>query len=105
MAGLERLGRFSGGRHRWEGRQRRHFEAFRKVYPLPTGVIVQGDKPDVILKGTRVIGMEITNFYVEHGSLPGSEQRQRELREKVVSNAELLYQQDNQRNIRLKFWV
>jgi len=51
-----------------------YFEMFRRDYQLPEGTIVHGDKPDVILEGKRKIGIEITNFFLESGALPESEQ-------------------------------
>ena len=56
--------------------ERHYFEKFRKIYPLPDGYIAYGDKPDVIVRGSRKLGIEITNFYVLSGNLLKSEQRQ-----------------------------
>jgi len=44
-----------------------YFEMFRRDYPLPEGVVEYGDKPDVILRGARTIGIEIRNFFLENG--------------------------------------
>ncbi|MDO9580437.1 MAG: hypothetical protein Q7J06_07705, partial [Bacteroidales bacterium] len=60
-----------------------------------------GDKPDVILKDERKIGIEITNFFLEKGELPESEQIQRKAREKVVSKAQRIYQMENKKKIEL----
>jgi hypothetical protein len=68
-----------------------YFERFRKAYELPPGVVSYADKPDVLIKGSRTVGIEITNFYLQPGSAPGSEQRQRERRRDVVSEAHKLY--------------
>jgi hypothetical protein len=62
-----------------------YFERFRKAYELPPGVVSYADKPDVLIKGSRTVGIEIANFYLQPGSAPGSEQRQRERRRDVVS--------------------
>ena len=51
-----------------------------------------GDKPDVIVRGARTIGIEIRNFFLEDASLPDGEQIQRKAREAVVSKAHHLYQ-------------
>jgi hypothetical protein len=80
-----------------------YFEMFRRDYPLPIGSIDYGDKPDVILNGERKIGIEITNFFLEKGNLPESEQIQREAREKIVSEAQRIYQEGNGKNIELTF--
>jgi hypothetical protein len=80
-----------------------YFEMFRRDYPLPIGSIDYGDKPDVILNGERKIGIEITNFFLEKGNFPESEQIQREAREKIVSEAQRIYQEGNGKNIELTF--
>ncbi len=54
--------------------EKNYFELFRKKYSLPLGQIEYGDKPDVIIYGPKKIGIEITNFYLEDGSLSKSEQ-------------------------------
>jgi hypothetical protein len=41
-----------------------YFEDFRNHYSLPDGIIEHGDKPDVIVRGERSLGIEITNFYL-----------------------------------------
>ena len=81
--------------------EKHYFEMFRKDYPLPPGSIMYGDAPDVILEGVKKIGIEITNFYIEDGSLSESEQSQKKLREKVVSTAQRMYLAEAGRNLRL----
>jgi hypothetical protein len=71
--------------------ERHYFERFRKAYALPAGAVTYGDKPDVTLTEERTIGIEITRFYLQSGSAPQSEQRQRPLRDAVVSEAQALY--------------
>jgi hypothetical protein len=83
-------------------KQQIYFEQFRKSYSLPDGIIEYDDKPDVRLQGERTIGIEITNFYVEDGSVPGSEEVQRRLREKTVSNAQAIYQRGNSGTFKLR---
>ena len=83
--------------------ERHYFEQFRKIYTLPEGCVAYGDKPDVIVHGTRKIGIEITNFFVQSGSLSESEQRQRPLREAVVASAHRLYLENGGRKIGLTF--
>src|SRR5258708_5925101 len=84
-------------------RERYYFEMFRNDYPLPIGKICYGDKPDVILEGGRGIGIEITNFFLEEGRLPESEQVQSKAREEVVSKAQRIYQTRNGKKIELTF--
>lgn len=71
--------------------EQHYFNMFSRDYDLPEGEIIFDDKPDVILQGKRKIGIEITNFYLKSGKLPESEQRQREVRKKVVRKAQGSY--------------
>jgi hypothetical protein len=75
-----------------EEKQVLYFEDFRKHYSLPDGIIEHDDKPDVMLRGEKTLGIEITNFYLEDGRSPESEQVQRGLRDKVVADANSIYQ-------------
>jgi hypothetical protein len=85
-----------------QDKERHYFELFRKTYTLPEGRVDYGDKPDVTITGERKLGIEITNFYHEDGSLVGSEQRQSSRRETVASRAQALYLKDGGKNIGLK---
>ncbi len=76
---------------------------FRRVYPLPEGAIIYGDKPDVIIEGEKRVGIEITNFFLEDGSLSESEQVQIKIRERVVFNAQQTYQGGNSRCFAITF--
>jgi hypothetical protein len=80
-----------------------YFEMFRGDYQLPEGTIVPGDKPDVILEGKRKIGIEITNFFLENGALPESEQVQQKARGAVVSKAQQIYLANGGEGIELSF--
>ncbi len=80
-----------------------YFEMFRKDYQLPEGTIIYGNRPDVILEGKRKIGIEITRFFLENGTLAESEQRQRNLRESVVSVAQQIYLVNGGKKIELSF--
>lgn len=82
-------------------KERYYFEMFRKSYSLPPGTIIYCDKPDVILEGERRIGIEITNFYIEKGELLESEQRQRNLRHVIISEAQHMYEERNKKKIEL----
>jgi hypothetical protein len=66
-----------------------YFEMFRNDYPLPSGNVVYGDSPDVVIDGERKIGIEITNFYHKPGTDPESEQIQNSWRCKVISEAQI----------------
>lgn len=81
--------------------ERHYFERFCKVYKLPPGAVCYADKPDLLVKGNRTIGIEITNFYLQQGSAEGSEQRQRPRRDEVVSEAHKLYRAAGGKGIEL----
>lgn len=83
--------------------EKHYFEMFRTHYALPSGTITYKDAPDVILDGVRKIGIEITNFFLEDGSLSESEQTQNWLHEKVVSSAQQTYLAENGRNFEITF--
>jgi hypothetical protein len=76
---------------------------FRRDYQLPEGTVIHRDKPDVILEGKRKIGIEITNFFLECGALPESEQVQRKAREAVVSKAQQVYFGNGGKRIEFSF--
>lgn len=80
-----------------------YFERFSKDYQLTMVNINYGDKPDVVIIGDRKIGIEITNFFLEDGRLPESEQIQRKTREDVVNKAQQIYQARNKRKIEFSF--
>lgn len=71
--------------------ERHYFELFSRIYPLPDGQVKYGDKPDVIIDGQRRVGIEVTNFFLERGELPESEQKQRRIRKNVLKKAQRLY--------------
>jgi hypothetical protein len=83
--------------------ERCYFEMFRNHYTLPPGTIVFGDRPDVMIEGQRRIGIEVTNFFREKGSLTESEQIQNKLRSKVVSDAQSLFVARNPKGIQITF--
>lgn len=78
--------------------ERHYFEKFRQVYQLPDGTVIYGDKPDVIVHGTRKIGIEMTSFFLKSGSDPDSEQRQRPLRGPIIEESWKLYRASGGRN-------
>jgi hypothetical protein len=83
--------------------ERHYFEQFSKAYALPEGCVIYGDKPDVIVHGTKKIGVEITNFFVKSGRRVDSEQRQQPLRQTVIEEAQKLYLAGGGRKIELSF--
>src|SRR6266571_6457313 len=83
--------------------ERYYFDMFRNHYSLPDGIVEYADKPDVILRGDRRIGIEITNFFLQEGALPESEQVQRRARQAVVSTAQRLYEAKTNRKFEFTF--
>jgi hypothetical protein len=83
--------------------ERHYFDMFRRDYQLPEGKIVHGDKPDVILEGKGKVGIEITNFFLENGAHPESEQVQQRARKATVSKAQQLYRANGGKRIELSF--
>jgi hypothetical protein len=81
--------------------ERYYFEMFQKDYRLPEGIVEYGDKPDVVIRGERSIGIEITNFFLADGASPESEQVQRKARDQVVSKAQSIYQGDSDDGLEL----
>lgn len=81
--------------------EQHYFEMFSKDYHLPDGPITHKDKPDFILQGKKKIGIEMRRFYLEDGKLQESEQRQRDLRKEIVSDAQFTYQEMNKEKIEL----
>jgi hypothetical protein len=71
--------------------EQHYFEQFSEAYTLPEGTAEYADRPDVLLRGKRTIGIEITRFYLQPGGSPGSEQKQKPRREGVVSDAHQLH--------------
>ena len=83
--------------------ERHYFNMFRTDYPLPDGMIDHGDKPDFILEAERKIGIEMTQFFLDKGELPESEQVQSKARNAVVSQAQRIYQAEGGKGIELSF--
>ena len=84
-------------------REKRYFEMFEKVYPLPPGERIHDDKPDFRIENEKVLGIEMTNFYFEDGIRPESEQVQIRLRDKIVSKSQAQYLNDGGSNIGITF--
>ena len=71
--------------------ERHYFDQFRSHYPLPNGTIIYTDKPDVIVRGTRILGVEIACLYLVSGADPSSEQVQRQRRLEVLKLAQKVH--------------
>ena len=83
--------------------EKHYFEMFRRIYQLPEGKVIYGDKPDIVIEGKKRVGIEITNFFLEDGNLPESEQVQRKIRERVVSDTQKIYQSKNGKKLQIVF--
>lgn len=96
------MGRSTKNKRKQE-QERAVFEMFARGFELPAGVIVYGDKPDVIIDGPRRIGVEITDLYLADGDDPDSEQVQRRHRDAVIQRAQILHREAGGRSIELHF--
>jgi hypothetical protein len=83
--------------------ERHYFELFRRVYPLPEGQVKYGDRPDIIIEGPRKVGIELTNFFLERGRIPESEQNQKTIREDVLKQAQRIYLTEGRKPIEISF--
>lgn len=78
-----------------------YFDQFRRHFPLPSGEVEHGDKPDVVIHGKRMLGIEIANLYLADGADPKSEQVQRERREIVAREAQTQHSRAGGKKIEL----
>lgn len=81
--------------------ERYYFELFRSHYEVPDGEIVFTDKPDIVVRGTQTIGIEIANLYITSGSDSASEQVQRTRRFQVLERAQKLHYDSGGRSTEL----
>jgi hypothetical protein len=81
--------------------ERYYFELFRSHYEVPDGDLVFTDKPDVIVRGTQTIGVEIANLYLASGADSASEQVQRVRRLQILERAQALHLASGGRHIEL----
>ncbi len=81
--------------------ERYYFDLFRSHYAVPAGELVFTDKPDVIVRGEKTIGVEIANLYFTCGADPASEQVQCASRRQVLKRAQALHRASGGRNIEL----
>lgn len=80
-----------------------YFEQFRKHYSLPESSVEYDDKPDVRLKGERLLGIELARLYLKDGTDSSSEQVQSARRTQVLARAQALHTDHGGRPIEL--WV
>jgi len=71
--------------------EQHYFKQFQRDYLLPEGQVIYTDKPDVIVKGERSLGVEITNLFLTSGADKSSEQIQRRWRKQVLQRAQTLF--------------
>ncbi len=64
--------------------ERHYFESFREHFDLPNGEIVYTDRPDVIVRAEKSLGVEIANLYLTDGREHLSEQSQMRFRERAL---------------------
>ena len=83
--------------------ERKYFEQFRTHFPLPRGDVEYTDKPDVVLKGDRRVGIEIARVHLTDGKDPASEQVQMERRRSVLKLAQQQFLAAGGRRIELTF--
>lgn len=71
--------------------ERYYFKQFQQHFPLPAGSAEYKDKPDVRIRGDRLLGIEMASLYLVDGDDPASEQKQSKLREDVLHKAQSLH--------------
>lgn len=71
--------------------ERSVFEKFRKAYDLPDGEPEFTDRPDVILRGAKTIGVEIALLHVGNGADPTGPQVQHARRQQVLEQAQKVH--------------
>ena len=78
-----------------------YYKSFAKAYGLPLTCEVK-DKPDIRIKhNEKNIGIEITTFHLKKGSDISSEPQQSPIRERVLKEAQRLYQKQNNSEIKV----
>ncbi len=85
--------------------ERHYFKKFvaSDKYKLPKCEVIFGDRPDVIIKGQRKVGIEITNLYKACGKDKKSEQQQREIRKKVLREAKRRFEKGGGKPMNIQF--
>jgi hypothetical protein len=90
-------------RHSIQEIEQYYFNQFKAHYPIPPGQVEHTDKPDVIVRSHRTIGIEIARLYLADGANSGSEQRQRRIRDEVLRKAQVEYLATGGKKIELTF--
>ncbi|MBI1218285.1 MAG: hypothetical protein GC186_07025 [Rhodobacteraceae bacterium] len=72
-------------------KEREILRAFLTAESIIGVEIEDGERPDFVLRGERVIGVEVTEFYLRDGKEEESEQRQRAMRHEAIGQAHRLY--------------
>jgi hypothetical protein len=73
-------------------RERQFFDLFRAEFGGPSGDIDdRGESPDLVVRGTTVVGIEITELHVMPGEDPASWQRQSARRTAAIDSARASY--------------
>lgn len=84
--------------------ERAYYNNFIQHCPLaPKGNVEYSDKPDVLVRNTDLLGIEIANIYHNHGKEVSSEQIQSRRRSSVIKKAHALYQSSE--NPQFEFWL
>jgi hypothetical protein len=90
-------------RHSNQEIEQYYFDRFRSHYPIPAGQVEHTDKPDVIVRGHKTLGIEIASLYLADGANHESEQVQRRRRDAVLRAAQTKYLAAGGRKIELTF--
>lgn len=80
-------------------KERRLLDAYLSMVPVDGAKIEEGEQPDFVLRGARSIGLEVTEFYIQDGANPASEQRQRERRDDVLAKAKVFYHSSGENRV------
>lgn len=81
--------------------ERYYFDKFQDNYQLPEGKIEYSDKPDVIIHGDNLLGIEIVNLYISPRDDDASEQVQHPRRLKILERAQTQYFADRAKRFEL----
>lgn len=77
------------------------FQSFLNDFSVPSGTIERSDKPDVLIHGDKMLGIELTSLYLVDGQDASSEQRQTKPRDRAVTRAQEIHTSAGGRPIEL----
>jgi hypothetical protein len=83
--------------------ERYYFKIVRDHSPLAGQALVPARRAGAVLRAGRKVGIEVSNFLLQDGRIPRSEQIQARAREHVVAEAQRLYELGNGKGMRLVF--